>query len=267
MSPERIKRLKQATVQITIEGTQISGTGFFINDQGYLATCWHVIDTATKPTSHVRIIIHFNDGDTAEYSIGGIRTTEDRLSEQVNDNCILVPTRPLHRVITPLKIGNFNHAEEGDQVSTCGYPLGYSQQFVSTGMISTKYQNDNVWRVYGQLKSFPRKEALLDLTLNRGNSGGAIVKMGKTIDEDSVIAIADFGLTPLGQTADSLINALAHMKSWIVVTGGPGERDDPAEISMILARGFQNVSLGVSGCISVNYLRDALLATVRQARY
>ena len=70
-----------------------------------------------------------------------------------------------------LKLGDFNNVREGDEIYTCGYPLGMTHQFISKGILSSKYLNNKIRiELFGKGFDMARQEALLDITLNRGNS-------------------------------------------------------------------------------------------------
>jgi serine protease Do len=52
--------------------------------------------------------------------------------------------------------------------------------------------------------------AWLDLTLNKGNYGGPVIKIGRTPDENRVIGIATFILNPFAQYAEAVIRHLQN---------------------------------------------------------
>jgi S1-C subfamily serine protease len=191
-----------------------------------------------------------------------------------NDFCILTIVNPLKKKLNFLKIGNFNNIAEGEEVYTCGYPLGIKTQFISKGMLSTK-DTMNAKRVTINQVNFQVKAeniGYLDITSNRGNSGGAVVKIGTSPDKDEVIGILDFGLNPLGSLADTIKAQLSSSVGSIQMgtidqNGNMSQYTDPNRMAVIFADAISNLSIGVSGCISINYLSEALKVVTMAAHY
>ena len=96
-------------------------------------------------------------------------------------------------------------------------------------------------------------QALLDLTMNKGNSGGAIIKLGNTIEDDEVIGIADFIINPIGSMADSLINTFNRSSGNLELSG-----IDPNRTFSLFTQILSSTSIGVSGCISLNHFVESL---------
>jgi serine protease Do len=262
LSVERVSKIKRSTVKISLNN-QILGTGFFIDDKGTVLTCWHVVKSSIftrsdKTTGIKSLLIEYSNGKKDSVCI------PTRFYNKMNDNslaydfCILIPNRPLEKkdATTFLKLGSLTNALEGEEVFTCGYPLGISQQFVSRGIISTKYVDSTnyIFNLKTNVKTFkPRSQALLDLTLNRGNSGGAIIKIGKTIEDDEVIGIADFIVSQMGNEGDQLIQNLASRSGRAYINGV-----DPNAILTQLAIYISKASNGVSGCIAIDHFKKIM---------
>jgi S1-C subfamily serine protease len=235
-----------------------SGTGFFINENGLILTCWHVIFPATKvkPDQVFKeITIETASGERIKYGIIEAFMTDTNLvkSTRAFDFFMLAPMDSLHRKFPFLKIGNFDNMAEGAEIYTCGYPLGIKQQFVSHGILSTKYFNkDNGIRYGNRLILMPRMEALMDITMNRGNSGEPVIKIGMNPDQDEVIGIADFIVTPAGGDIDNLINKLRDNAG--VEMGGINTNELLADIMTIAS----SLSIGVSGLVSINHFSSII---------
>ena len=257
LSPERVAKIKSATVRITIENSASMGTGFLVSNDGTLITCWHVIEPSLSRDSLLRIISgkkifgEFNSGEKLEFKILLYFIQAGNKDAVAYDYCILSPVTQQKRIFPFLKVGNFDKTDEGQEIYTCGYPLGYPQQFISKGIISTKYiDNSNVINIGNQNKIvMPRSQALLDLTMNRGNSGGAIIKLGETVNDDEVIGIADFIINPIGGIADQLIKSFDQSSGGVLISGV-----DPNATFSLFAKLLTQTSIGVGGCISVNYV-------------
>ncbi len=264
LSPERVSKIKSATVRVIVEGGISVGSGFLINEDGLVVTCLHVVLPALQ--NKKRTYIQFNNGDTLEMGFPDILNSDTLYNRSAiaYDFCVITPLKPGKK--TPfLKMGNFANIYEGDEVYTCGYPLGMSQQFISKGMLSTKYLNNNIaFEHLGKPYSMPRNEALMDITLNRGNSGGAIVKIGKTLNDDEVIGIANFIINPIGNYADSIINSTSDPdfkfqlnqvqdSTGKIISGG-----DMNGWLRKMAEAHKSTSIGISGCVSINHLMAVL---------
>lgn len=167
----------------------------------------------------------------------------------IYDFCFLVPVKPDIRLFSFLNIGNYSDLSEGDGVYTCGYPLGISQQFVSQGIVSTKYQDTISYSKSNIIKDKElRNQSLLDLTLNKGNSVGAVVKLGKTPEEDRVIGIADFIIIPYGQSVDNLYNYSQNQNADIAIMG-----ISTMKAYQLFSGALSEASNGISGCVSIEY--------------
>jgi serine protease Do len=266
LSPSRVAKIKSATVQIIVPSLNSAGTGFFIDKLGTVATCWHVLDpnlsgsVENVPYTYIR----FSNGDTVEVVVSKQMKSFGHDKGLVNDFCLLVAVNPIKEIFDFYKLGNFDIIQEGQEVYTCGYPLGYPLQFISKGIISTKYSNEeNVFFKNNKRVAIPREEALIDMTMNKGNSGGAIVKVGEKIEDDEVIGIADFIVNPLGNRADSLVKSLQKVSGIMSLSAtdalGKTTSVDPSQTSAIFGEAIASQSIGISGCISANYLREAAL--------
>lgn len=265
LSPERVAKIKSSTIKVNVIGGLSTGTGFFIDNNGTMATCWHVVLPAIE--NKKGIYIEFPNGDTLSVKIMDkiLSDTSITIKAVAYDFCILIPVKKISRTFSFLKIGDFSTLKEGEEIYTCGYPLGHPQQFISKGIVSTKYVNSQ-WGVRNSLSRFiymPREEALLDLTLNRGNSGGAIVKIGATPKEDVVIGIADFIINPLGNKADSIARSLSLSGGVMtnVIMDNNGKiisGNDPNKLGIIFSQAIGSLSVGVSGCVSVKYIQEVL---------
>ncbi|WP_177230490.1 serine protease [Chitinophaga sp. CF118] len=265
LSQERVEWIKSSTVRIIIADGLSSGSGFFIDEKGSIATCWHVIFPSLEKNG--KIYIELRNKDTVEMQIEKFffNNSIGNRNAVGYDFCILCPKRKLDKPTPYMRLGDFNSVNEGQEIFSCGYPLGSQIQFISKGIISTKYLNNNNSIITNKVTmAFPRNEALLDLTLNRGNSGGAIVALGNSSNEDIVIGIADFVVNPLGSLADQIINS-SNQSSGLIYTNAilnssmnVIQGNDMFRNTSILANAMSSMSIGVSGCIPINYLKSAL---------
>jgi len=263
LTKARIERLKHSVGKISIDGNPSAGTGFFITDQGAVLTCWHVIepalmkDSAGNMVGIRKIYIEMYDGQKKELQIPAAFFANLNKDAVSNDFCFLLPPLNSFNIkVEFLKLGNFDDIEEGDEIYTCGYPLGLPYQFISRGTLSTKYIDSTlVYRRPGLPEvKIKRSVALLDLTLNKGNSGGPIIKLGKNLEDDEVIGIADFLLNPFGQYAEQLSERLNKETMNLNLPSGLSLTD----AMKLFSNAIIYSSNGISGCVSINHFLQAL---------
>jgi len=130
------------------------GTGFFINKDGYILTCAHVISSAIS----ISISMPANGKDIFDAKIISCFPEKDiailKLENKMNTHY--------------LKLGNSDKIISGEDVNAVGYPLGQEKLKITKGIISG------------------REDTLIqtDTPLNPGNSGGPLLN-----DKDEVIGI------------------------------------------------------------------------------
>lgn len=120
------------------------GSGFFINDKGYILTCAHVVDGSakvsinvpTKGKKNIPVIIH---SVCYEKDLALLKTTD----YANKDFC---------------KLGNSTSMNPGDHVKAMGYPLGQERLKVTEGIIS----------------GIQDRFIQTDTPINPGNSGGPL---------------------------------------------------------------------------------------------
>lgn len=260
LTASRAKHLKECTVRITVPGTSSIGSGFVIDSNGIVITCFHVIVPAFKRNERNGnfdigdIQVEFQNGIKKTYGIPVVLAQSiDSLS--IYDICALVPKTVLTSPIPFLKIGNFNNVSDGDEIVTCGYPFGMPRSFISRGMVGSKLV-DTVFRPIslGVNSKTLRREALLDITMNKGNSGGAIYKIGDNENQDEVIGVADFIVTPVGKDIVDLNDSLRVANNGGAYMEIAGINPNKS-LGMIITT-LSNSSDGISGCISIEYFQN-----------
>ncbi len=123
-----------------------TGTGFFIDSNGTILTCCHVIENAVK----IWIIIPSEGKDKIEAEVMSICPANDlallKVKNYINKDFI--------------KLGNSDEIKQQDKVSAVGYPLSSEKLKFSSGIISG---------MHGILVQ-------TDAPINEGNSGGPLIK-------------------------------------------------------------------------------------------
>jgi len=260
---DRIERLNKSVVRILIDSNP-SGTGFFVSDNGLVATCNHVIEPAyIRDTNTNKIIglrkidIEFQNGEKIEMSEIPYLLQEGYKNSLYYDYSLLKTQAIPKTKFKTLKIGKWADINDGDAIYSCGYPMGIKQRFISQGILSTKWI-DKITLLKDSIPfdSIKRNVAWLDLTMNKGNSGGAVIKIGATPEDDKVIGLATFILNPFAHEASFLVNALSDRKPSSSILNSPLSLKSLGEF---YAKAVANNSIGVSGCVSIDYVSDILL--------
>jgi serine protease Do len=153
---------------------QSLGSGFIIDDGGYVVTNNHVIDGADE------ITVILDDGDEMKATLVG--------KDEKTDLALLKVTSK-----TPLptaRMGDSDKARVGEWVMAIGDPFGLGGT-VTTGIISARNRDINA----GPYDDFIQTDA----PINRGNSGGPLFNMyGEVIGVNSAIYSPTGGSVGIG---------------------------------------------------------------------
>ena len=259
---DRIEGLNKSIVRVLIDSIP-SGTGFFVHNDGWVATCHHVIEPAyirDSLTNQIiglkNIQIEFQNGEIVEMGIMTYLLNDGYKKSFSYDYSLLKVQSKPKTIYKALKIGKWSDVIDGDEIYSCGYPLGIKQRFISKGILSTKWTDSiPLFKDTVLFEKVYRDVAWLDLTMNKGNSGGAIIKIGKTPEEDTVIGIATFILNPFAKDAGALASyLLSDNRKFDMIMGGISSN----KINAMYANAIANNSIGVSGCISIGYVAEIL---------
>jgi 2-alkenal reductase len=156
--------------QMTIFGSTgdqtVSGSGFFITDQGYILTNTHVVEG----TKEVSIVL--SDGTEQKAAIVG--------TDLYSDIAILKTDGNVPAVVS---LGNSDLLQPGESVIAIGSPLGNFKNTVTVGVVSATGRSIETGRGYAV-------EDLIqtDAAINQGNSGGPLVNLaGEVVGINNMI--------------------------------------------------------------------------------
>ena len=102
------------------------GTGFFVNSEGYILTCAHVIDNSVK----IWVSIPSNGLDKYDAEI---------ISFYPEQDIAVIKILNYKNKIDYLKLGNSDEIEPGEDVMALGYPLGQDKLKITKGIISGRF--------------------------------------------------------------------------------------------------------------------------------
>jgi S1-C subfamily serine protease len=138
------------------------GTGFFINKNGYILTCAHVVKNAKN------IYIEIPNKNTIKYKC-------DLISICPSFDIAIIKTKKYNSKYY-LELGNSDEVEVGSKVYIVGYPVSYKKYLNSVNNI--KY---TMGIVNGQQDGLIQSDAVI----NPGNSGGPLFYGNKVIGINS----------------------------------------------------------------------------------
>jgi serine protease Do len=156
--------------QMTIFGPTsdqiVSGTGFFITEQGYILTNNHVVEG----TRQVTIIL--SDGTEEQASIIG--------TDLYSDIAVL---KADGKVPAVAKLGNSDILKPGQSVIAIGSPLGNFKNTVTVGVVSATGRSIDTGSGY-QIEDLIQTDA----AINHGNSGGPLVNLaGEVVGVNTLV--------------------------------------------------------------------------------
>jgi 2-alkenal reductase len=163
-----------------VSGDQtVSGSGFFINDQGYLLTNNHVVEG----TKEVKIVL--SDGTEQNASIVG--------RDQYSDIAVLKSGGGVPAVAT---LGNSDKLDPGESVIAIGSPLGNFKNTVTVGVVSAMGRSIDTGNGY-QIEDLIQTDA----AINHGNSGGPLVDLAGEVIGINTLVVRNSGM---GDVAEGL---------------------------------------------------------------
>jgi serine protease Do len=144
----------------------VSGSGFFISDNGYIITNNHVVEG----TKEVSIVL--SDGTNEKASIVG--------TDPYSDIAVLKTEGAVPAVAS---LGNSDLLQPGETVIAIGSPLGDFKNTVTVGVVSATGRSIDTGQGY-------QVEGLIqtDAAINQGNSGGPLVNLaGEVVGINNMI--------------------------------------------------------------------------------
>src|SRR5512147_1064737 len=157
----------------------VSGTGFFITDQGYILTNNHVVEG----TKEVNIVL--SDGTQEKAAIVGTDLYSDIAVLKTEGNVPAVA-----------KLGNSDVLQPGESVIAIGSPLGNFKNTVTVGVVSATGRAIDTGQGY-QVENLIQTDA----AINHGNSGGPLVNLAGQVIGINTLIVRNTGM---GAVAEGL---------------------------------------------------------------
>ena len=141
-----------------------SGSGFVLSRDGYIATNYHVIESAAKDPS---VTIHVSFADGTKYDaklIGGEKDNDIAVIKIEADN------------LTPVTLGDSSKLVVGEAVYAIGNPLGELTYSLTDGIVSAldRLITTNSTDESGRQESTTLNVLQTNCAINPGNSGGPL---------------------------------------------------------------------------------------------
>jgi S1-C subfamily serine protease len=149
----------------------VSGTGFFITDQGYILTNNHVVEGTQKVT------IVLSDGTQESAAIVG--------TDQYSDIAVLKTDGKVPVVVA---LGNSDKLDPGESVIAIGSPLGDFKNTVTVGVVSATGRSIDSGKGY-TIDNLIQTDA----AINHGNSGGPLVDLAGEVIGINTLIVRDTG--------------------------------------------------------------------------
>ncbi|RLK10365.1 Do family serine endopeptidase [Ruegeria conchae] len=204
------------------------GSGFVLDEAGYIVTNHHVVDNATEVT------VRLSDDRTFQAEVIGTDPLTD----------IAVLKIDAGEDLQAVEMGDSDVIRVGEDVVAIGNPFGLNAT-VTTGIVSAKGRN---------ISEGPYAEFIqTDAAINKGNSGGPLFNMeGEVIGVNSAIYSPSGGSVGLGFAVTS--NIVDHITADLL---------DDGEVSRgWLGVSIQNVSPELAAAMGVDVATGALVSDV-----
>jgi S1-C subfamily serine protease len=142
------------------------GSGFVVNDKGYILTNSHVITTAGEgdpdaaPEPASRVYVEFRDGERISAKIVGW---------DVFDDVGLLKVDPSAHALHPVPLGDSSKVVVGEPVAAIGTPFGQTNTLTVGVVAATERSIGSLTSQYSLVDAIQT-----DAPINRGNSGGPL---------------------------------------------------------------------------------------------
>lgn len=234
----------------------ILGTGFFVDKEGTIATCDHVISSLPK-------IFIMKPQDLEKSKLLGYVTTRDKLPQlnlpvyQANADAAFIPAQLLERSpeediallkvdqrpTSYLQVGSYSLIEEGNDLIFLGFPFGFNRVVTHKGMVSYKGEIN--------INGTPEGKAIaavqIDGIVNRGSSGSPLI----SVSQGKVVGIVKATHGSIGPYLQAINEGKIKAEGI-----GLGQIDFGVFTREVAATIDRHIQMGIGYAISADYLID-----------
>ncbi len=179
------------------------GTGFVVDEEGYILTNAHVVDERGQRASSVTVV--FNKGGSETQRVPG-----ELVGVDVGSDVAVIKVDPGKVDLKALPLGDSDKVVVGEPVVAIGNPLGYDFS-ITAGIVSAT----------GRSLQAPNGQTIpngiqTDAAINQGNSGGPLINdLGRVIGINEQIASQGGGNDGLGFAVpiNTAIRSLEQIKT------------------------------------------------------
>ena len=180
---EAFEKVAPAVVTVSTKGVTSNGffqqqyegvgSGFIINEDGYILTNYHVIEGASE------ISVTLSDNTTVAAKVVNYDENQDVAMLKITDSDVKIPA--------VVELGDSDQLRQGESVIAIGTPLSTNlSQTVTNGIVSAL--NRNVETESGVMQNLIQTDA----SINPGNSGGPLVNTrGQVVGINTMKATGD----------------------------------------------------------------------------
>jgi 2-alkenal reductase len=178
---------------------EVSGSGVFVSDDGYILTNNHVVEDTTE------LWIILADGRRQEASLIG--------TDIYADLAVLKTDGPVPGVA---ELGNSDALDPGETVIAIGSPLGDFKNSVTVGVISATGRSIDTGAGY-QIENLIQTDA----AINEGNSGGPLVNLAGEVIGINTLIVRNSGSGTVAEGLGFAIpaNTVQAVATQIIETG------------------------------------------------
>ncbi len=243
---DSINEVKMAVVKIVCSDINHCGSGFIVSKEGYIITCHHIVFDAKKQKYSENINIIFSDGSNKEAIILEPKNVNSNDMQRNYDYAII---KIEGNNFDYLNLGDYNSAEEGDEIYFCGYPFGINNHTTHIGIISSKYIYED------EHLSVTPNVFQIDGSINKGNSGGPLI-LKKTNEVIGIISMRFGGITDkLNEVRNRILQNQDPNRPVKITHTMDGV--EPLDTILDLINTMDNfISTGTGIAISIEYLKE-----------
>ncbi len=210
------------------QGGTATGSGFVLDNEGYVLTNAHVVDRATD------VKVRFGENDTLEAKVVGTDLSTD---------LAVIKVDPKETDLRPIELGDSKAVRVGDPAIAIGNPFGFDRT-VTTGIVSAQQRQieaPNGFSIGNVIQT--------DASINPGNSGGPLLDAnGRVIGINSQIATGGGGAGSVGiafavpiNTAKTVIPQLKEdgkiERAYLGVTTSPVDKQAADDLNLPVEEG------------------------------